>query len=135
MEFVCRSLKEMQKAAKEIVKHKKFPLFLMEGEMGNGKTTFVKMFGEIVGVEEAINSPTFSIIHEYEAKGLPFYHMDLYRLNKIEDFIEIGGADYLDISKGFCFVEWPEMLTPILPQDFHRVVIKESDEVRIINFA
>jgi tRNA threonylcarbamoyladenosine biosynthesis protein TsaE len=92
---------------------KKVVLF---GQIGAGKTTFVKAFCQKMQTHETANSPTFSLVNEYEyADGL-IYHLDLYRLNSTEEAIDIGIEDYL-YDEHYCFVEWAELIENILPDD------------------
>ena len=103
-------------------------VFAFNGAMGAGKTTFIKAICEELGVKETINSPTFSIINEYEADdGKIIYHFDCYRINDVKDAINIGAEDYL-YSGNLCFIEWAENILPILPLDTVMVDIKEVEE-------
>ena len=89
---------------------------VLYGQIGAGKTTFVKAFCEKMQTQETANSPTFSLINEYEyADGL-IYHLDLYRLNSEEEAIDIGIEDYL-YDDDYCFIEWAELIENILPDD------------------
>ncbi|OWR78279.1 tRNA (adenosine(37)-N6)-threonylcarbamoyltransferase complex ATPase subunit type 1 TsaE [Porphyromonas gingivalis] len=101
-------------------------VFAFYAPMGTGKTTFIKAVCEELGVSDVINSPTFSIINEYRSDqtGELIYHFDCYRLNKIEDALNLGVEDYFD-SGSLCFIEWPELLEPILPNDTVHVRIEE----------
>ena len=91
------------------------------GEMGAGKTTFIRSLAKALGVDDedfAVNSPSFSIINEYRSAttGALIYHFDLYRLENIEDAMDIGIEDYLD-SGAICLIEWPDVVEPLLPYD------------------
>lgn len=89
---------------------------VLYGQIGAGKTTFVKAFCEKMQTHETANSPTFSLINEYEyADGL-IYHLDLYRLNSTEEAIDIGIEDYL-YDDNYCFIEWAELIENLLPEN------------------
>ena len=106
-----------------------YTVFAFYAPMGTGKTTFIKAVCEELGVSDVINSPTFSIINEYRSDqtGALIYHFDCYRLNKIEDALNLGVEDYFD-SGSLCFIEWPELLEPILPNDTVHVRIEELED-------
>ena len=111
-------------------------VFAFYGEMGAGKTTFIKAVCEILGVEDMINSPTFSIINEYSTTdGDTIYHMDCYRIEKESEATNIGISDYL-YSGNYCFIEWPENIERLLPDDVVRVKITEiENEIRVVEFG
>jgi tRNA threonylcarbamoyladenosine biosynthesis protein TsaE len=89
----------------------------LHGEMGAGKTTFVHALCDVMGVKDAVSSPTFSIINEYmSAEGKIIYHLDLYRLKSVQEAIEAGVEDCL-YSGNLCMVEWPEIAPALLPHD------------------
>jgi len=93
-------------------------VFAFNGNMGAGKTTFIKSVCEELGVEDVINSPTFSIINEYrsETTGELIYHFDFYRINKINEAYDMGIEDYF-YSGALCFIEWPEKIQELLPEN------------------
>jgi tRNA threonylcarbamoyladenosine biosynthesis protein TsaE len=100
-------------------------VYAFNGKMGAGKTTFIKAICESMGVQETINSPTFSIVNEYEAKnGHVIYHFDCYRINKIQEALDIGADEYLN-SGNICFIEWAENIAPLLPDSITNVNIEE----------
>ena len=103
------SIDELQDIVDDIISLLKggYTVILLYGELGSGKTTFVQKLCKVLGVEQQVTSPTFSIIQEYTSfsKGL-IYHMDLYRLEKREELEQIGFAEYLD-SRHLCLIEWP----------------------------
>jgi tRNA threonylcarbamoyladenosine biosynthesis protein TsaE len=101
-------------------------VYAFHGEMGAGKTTFIRALVEQLGVDtEEANSPSFSIINEYRSDTTAelIYHFDLYRLETVEEALEIGVEDYFD-SGALCLLEWPERIEPLLPDD--TVVVKIS---------
>ena len=110
-------------------------VFAFRAEMGAGKTTFIKAICEELGVEDTINSPTFSIVNEYRsATAELIYHFDCYRIKKIDEAIDFGFEDYMD-SGALCFIEWPENVEDLLPGDTVNVYIKvEEDGSRIVTW-
>jgi len=102
-------------------------VFAFNGKMGAGKTTFIKAICETMGVKETVNSPTFSIVNEYEAAdGRIIYHFDCYRINKIQEALDLGAEEYL-YSGNLCFIEWSENIAPILPDSIVNVDIEEVE--------
>jgi len=102
-------------------------VFAFNGKMGAGKTTFIKAICETMGVQETVNSPTFSIVNEYEAAdGRIIYHFDCYRINKIQEALDLGAEEYL-YSGNLCFIEWSENIAPILPDSLVNVDIEEVE--------
>lgn len=111
-------------------------VFAFYGKMGAGKTTFIKALCEELGVEDAVNSPTFAIVNEYYSTRLdgPIFHFDFYRIKRIEEAFDIGTDDYF-YSGAPCFIEWPELIEDILPEEAVRVSIEEQpDGTRTIEF-
>lgn len=103
-------------------------VFAVNGKMGAGKTTFIKAICEEMGVKEIVNSPTFSIVNEYETEsGRIIYHFDCYRINKIEEALEIGIEEYL-YSGNLCFIEWSENIATLLPDSYTIVEINEKEK-------
>ncbi len=107
-------------------------VFAFYGKMGAGKTTFIKAICEELGVEDVITSPTFAIVNEYEAPDTTIYHFDFYRIKKLEEVYDMGYEDYF-YGGGLCFIEWPELIEELLPEDALRITITEqSDGSRIV---
>jgi len=105
-------------------------VFAFNGKMGAGKTTFIKSICEVMGVKETVNSPTFSIVNEYEAAdGRVIFHFDCYRINKIQEALDLGSEEYL-YSGNLCFIEWSENIAPILPDSLVNVDIEEMENGR-----
>jgi len=105
-------------------------VWLIHGEMGAGKTTLIKSICEQLGVEDNVTSPTFSIINEYQTATEPIYHFDFYRVSTLEEALKAGVEDYF-YSGHYCFIEWPEVILPILPRQYLIVNIEAGvDENR-----
>lgn len=123
-----KNLESIHETAKEFIAamgDKK--VFLFYGSMGAGKTTFIRAICEELGVRESINSPTFAIVNEYKAgDGNPIFHFDFYRINKEEEAFDFGYEDYF-YSGNLCFVEWPEKIINLLPEDAAVVNIQELE--------
>lgn len=103
-------------------------VFLFEGEMGSGKTTFIAEVCRQLGSEDAVGSPTFSVVNEYRDKnGNPLYHFDLYRLESLREVMDTGAEEYFE-SGELCFVEWPDRLGDYLPERTRKVRIEENED-------
>jgi tRNA threonylcarbamoyladenosine biosynthesis protein TsaE len=103
-------------------------VFAFYGQMGAGKTTFIKAVCEVLGVEDVITSPTFAIVNEYtDGKGEPVYHFDFYRIKKLDEVYDMGCDDYFYSGRP-CFIEWPEMIEEALPEDAIKVTITPQDD-------
>lgn len=110
-------------------------IFLLNGNMGAGKTTFIKSICKTLGVKETVNSPTFAIVNEYTTDDNKIiYHFDCYRINKTEEALEIGLDEYLE-SGELCFIEWAENIAPLLPDDCVNVNITEKENgIRFVEY-
>lgn len=104
------------------------------GEMGAGKTTFIKWLCEQLGVQDAVNSPTFAIVNVYDVDSRnltnskkdgteEIYHFDCYRLRNLQEALDLGAQDYID-SGCYCLIEWPDVIDPLLPDDVVRVQLR-----------
>ena len=135
MEIRIENLENIREAAKCFVNGiGDSKVFAFYGKMGAGKTTFIKAVCEELGVEDVITSPTFAIINEYTASDGVVYHFDFYRIKKLEEVYDMGYEDYF-YSGALCFIEWPELIEEVLPEDAVKVTITEqTDGSRTINF-
>ncbi len=104
---------------------RKGEIYCLSGDLGVGKTVFTQGFAKGLGIEEAVNSPTFTIIQEYTDGRLPFYHFDVYRIGEMEEMEEIGCEDYF-YGCGVCLIEWAELIAELLPKDRTRISIKKD---------
>ena len=129
-----KDIDHIREAAREFIEHiGDRRVFAFYGKMGAGKTTFVKAICEELGVDDVITSPTFAIINEYSLPSNSIYHFDFYRIKKLEEVYDMGYEDYF-YSGALCFIEWPELIEDILPDDAVRVSITEqADGSRIIS--
>lgn len=99
----------------------------LTGDLGTGKTVFTQGVAAGLGIEEAVNSPTFTIVQIYEGGRLPFYHFDVYRIGDIEEMDEIGYEDCF-YGDGVCLVEWPSRIEKLLPKHYVSVSIEQAPE-------
>ena len=102
-------------------------IYTLTGDLGVGKTVFTQGVAAGLGITEPVNSPTFTIIQEYEDGRLPFYHFDVYRIGDLEEMEEIGYDDYF-FGQGICLIEWAELIEEILPEKRIEVIIEKDLE-------
>ncbi|OFX19952.1 MAG: tRNA (adenosine(37)-N6)-threonylcarbamoyltransferase complex ATPase subunit type 1 TsaE [Bacteroidetes bacterium GWA2_31_9] len=129
-----QEINSVAKAFLEIFPNKK--VFAFFGEMGSGKTTFIKELCVELGVIGNSNSPTFALVNEYSTKDNQIiYHFDFYRINKISEAYDLGYEEYF-YSGNYCFIEWPEKIEELLPENFVKVNIRVNDDnSRTITFG
>jgi tRNA threonylcarbamoyladenosine biosynthesis protein TsaE len=128
------SLSEINTVAEKFIEaHPADRLFAFYGKMGSGKTTFIKALCEKLQVIDYVTSPTFALINVYETEQSDeIYHFDFYRIKSLEELFDLGYEEYF-FSDKYCFVEWPELIEPLLPSNTVRVAIAETENgVRII---
>jgi len=102
-------------------------IFLFYGDMGSGKTTFIKAICKELGTEDVVSSPTFSIVNEYATSEGPVFHFDFYRLKSETEALDLGYEDYI-YSGNYCFIEWPEKIKNLLPERACKIEIKVKDD-------
>ncbi len=129
MEIKIPDLNSIDAAAAQFVENMgNHRIFAFYGKMGVGKTTFIRAVCRKLGVEEEVTSPSFAIVNEYksETSGRSIYHFDFYRIKRIEEVYDLGYEDYF-YGGGLNFLEWPELVEPLLPDETVKVEISEDD--------
>lgn len=128
-------LNEIESVAKKLLEKFNSKVILFNGEMGTGKTTLIKALLKVMGSEDDVTSPTFSIVNEYEIPNDTIYHFDFYRIEDIEEAYNFGIEDYFK-NNNWLFIEWPERVEALLPEDVCVVDISmESPEKRTLKFT
>ena len=128
-EIIINGTGDLDRAARVFLeKSAGSPIVAFYGQMGAGKTTFITALCKALGVKDLVTSPTFTIVNEYrDGSGNPVYHFDFYRINRLSEAMDIGLFEYFD--SGFpCFMEWPEMIQELLPEETLKVQILTDDE-------
>lgn len=121
-------LPDLENAAKKIINFAQGEqIFILEGEMGTGKTTLIKNLTKYIGVEEVVTSPTFSIVNEYNANDKVIYHFDFYRIKNLQEAYDIGYEEYF-YSGNTCFIEWPGKVESLLPEHYVKIEITTVNE-------
>lgn len=98
------------------------------GQMGSGKTTLTSLWAKTRGARQTPASPTFGVVHTYDTPTGPIYHFDLYRIERIEDALEVGLTEYFEDMEGISIVEWPERIEPLLPQGVLNISIESKGD-------
>lgn len=136
IEIEVRGLADLDDAAEKILAAAQDErIFILEGEMGAGKTTLIKAIARALGVKEIVTSPTFSIVNEYDADGKIIYHFDFYRIKDLQEAFDIGYEEYF-YSGNRCFIEWPQKIASLLPEHYVKIEIlvqSESDRLVVIS--
>ena len=124
MKWTAHNLSDLDRIAREFLSHfNKNKKFAFYGDMGSGKTSLIKLLCKHMEAQDTISSPTFAIINEYYSETFgTIYHMDLYRINKPEDLLQIGFEDYLK-QDAICLIEWPEIAEYFIDEDFIKISI------------
>jgi tRNA threonylcarbamoyladenosine biosynthesis protein TsaE len=128
MNIIINDIENIRAAAREFIQDMgNSHVFAFYGKMGAGKTTFIKALCEELGVDDVITSPTFAIVNEYSTPQDSIFHFDFYRIKKLEEVYDMGYEDYF-YSGSLCFIEWPELIEELLPEDAVRVTISEQED-------
>ena len=130
MEYISENIIDLELIGKKIIKYsnKKSNIFTFEGEMGVGKTALIKIILKHLKVKDLVKSPTFSIVNEYlTSDNKIIYHFDFFRIKDKIEVINIGFEDYLD-SSNYCFIEWPNNIKNLLPNDINKIKMEYISE-------
>ena len=100
-------------------------VYTLNGYLGVGKTVFTQGVAAGLGIQEPVNSPTFTIVQVYEEGRMPFYHFDVYRIGDVEEMEEIGYQDYF-YGEGLCMIEWAQLIEEIIPENARHITIEKD---------
>lgn len=132
-EFISRSEEDTKKIASILAsKLDSGDILILSGDLGSGKTKFTEGFLSFWNLENEISSPTFTIVNEYNKDNINIYHLDVYRLDDIDEFYAIGGLEYF--STGICIIEWGELIEDILPKNYIKINFSRDDKNESIRY-
>jgi tRNA threonylcarbamoyladenosine biosynthesis protein TsaE len=137
LKILIKDKKHLTEAAKRILEYTSgHKLLAFYGSMGAGKTTIIKAICKVLGADDMVTSPTFTLVNEYRTKnGEVVYHIDFYRIKKTEEVFDFGIEEYFS-SGSYCFMEWPELIGEILPPETIKIKITVGDkEQRILDIC
>ena len=123
MEVICNSVEETKKFASRLSNEfKKGQVVALKGDLGSGKTTFSQGIAEGLGIEQHVGSPTFKLVSEYVGEVLKLYHVDCYRLNNYNEFLNLGGENLLLPDNGITLIEWANIIQELWPEDVIEII-------------
>ncbi len=133
---IAKNLNDLQEVATSLLTFAgNNRIFVFRGQMGAGKTTFIKALCKQLGITDTVSSPTFSLVNEYSTKALTVYHFDFYRINSEEEAYDFGYEDYF-YGGHYCFIEWPEKIPQLLPKVYVNVALSVTEqEERVFEFS
>lgn len=137
MKIIVKHKKYIPAAVKKLLKHySNSRIFAFSGSMGAGKTTLIKAICKLLAASDITSSPTFTIVNEYRREGAdPLFHIDLYRIKKIEEAYDFGIEEYLS-GGSYCFIEWPDLIEDLLPEGtIHVLITVGKNEERILHIS
>lgn len=131
-EFIVSKIEDLEQVAQCITEYfGEFEVYALEGEMGSGKTTFMRALGKVLNVNEEVSSPTYSLVNEYSINNsiMRIFHFDLFRLKSIEELKDIGFEEYLHAPDVYVFIEWWQMAKALIEQtDYILIRFEKTDE-------
>lgn len=134
MTLSINKIDDLLPAAEKLLSFNK-KIILFYGEMGAGKTTFIKSICDVLGITDTVSSPTFSIVNEYASPSGPVFHFDFYRLKNETEALDMGSEEYF-YSGNYCLIEWPEKIPSLLPDQALTVHLKiTGDQQRLIQIG
>ncbi len=133
MHFEIEKEEELSNISEQVIENlENNPHVLFYGEMGAGKTSLIKNICKLLKVKEVVNSPTYSLVNEYEMEdGRLIYHFDLFRIKDLNEALDMGIEEYLD-SGSLCFIEWPQLIESILEKPFIKIEMQQESALRSI---
>lgn len=133
LELDISAIEKLPDAAKKVLEFAgDIKIFALYGEMGSGKTTFIKELSKILGSADNFSSPTYAIVNEYVSPKWKIYHFDLYRIRTAEELLDIGFDEYL-FSGNYCFIEWPQLAEQFLPNPHLSIIIMQNQNNRYLS--
>jgi tRNA threonylcarbamoyladenosine biosynthesis protein TsaE len=135
LEIYCQTIQELPEVSKKIISYgNKYNVWVLKGDLGAGKTTFIKEVARQMNVMDNISSPSYALINEYLTPTQEkIYHLDLFRVETISEVLDLGFDEYLD-SGLLCFIEWPEIAEPLLPESYLEIsILNPEKELRVFN--
>lgn len=130
MTYLLKSINDIPRIAHEILQNLEHKIICFEGDLGAGKTTFIKGLIKELGSNDDVTSPTFSLVNEYDTEhGEKIYHFDFYRIEDETEALDIGLEDYL-YSDAYCLIEWPNKIINFVPNEHHTITIEIDNGVR-----
>ena len=127
--ILCKNKSQLAEVAKKIIEScKNYTVWVFEGDMGAGKTTLIKEICRVLGVKDEVQSPTFSIVNQYESPEKTIYHFDFYRLKSEQEAYDIGYEEYFYAPNSYCFLEWASKIPNLLPPNYAKIEIKVLNE-------
>ena len=139
MLFTSNSISDTYQLAKRFTQNiSNGNIIALIGDLGTGKTTFTQGVAEALGIKENVGSPTFKLVSEYKGEDSWLYHIDAYRLNGSNDFLNIGGEEYLNTEKGITIIEWADIISDLLDDSvihIHFSRLKNNSDSRQINIS
>lgn len=132
-EFISHSEEDTKRIATNLANKLNLgDIVILSGDLGSGKTKFTEGFLSFWNLEDEISSPTFTIVNEYTKNNINIYHLDVYRLNDIDEFYAIGGLEYF--NTGICIIEWGELIEDLLPQNYIKINFSKDDKNESIRY-
>ena len=135
MEIYCQTIQELPEVSEKIISYgKEFTVWVLKGDLGAGKTTFIQEVARQMKVLDNINSPSYALINEYLSPDqATIYHFDLFRINTISEVLDLGFDEYIE-SGSLCFIEWPEIAASLLPEKYLEIeILNPEKELRVFN--
>lgn len=124
--FISNSENDTKNLAKQLAKKLNTgDILILTGDLGSGKTKFTEGFLNNFNLDKEISSPTFNIVNEYENSNIKIFHFDVYRLESVDEFYEIGGEEYF--SSGICIIEWGEIIKDALPNEYIKITFEKDN--------